>query len=73
MEEIRYVQLVLTTSQVELLQGAAQNAVTDAGNEQEAAQLAALLYFLDAVVEGPDSFPVTAPGMPKIILMRRNW
>lgn len=64
---MRFVQLVLTDTQVGLLKGATQNAVTDAGGEQEATQLASLVFFLDAVETNPDAFPVTAPGMRRAI------
>jgi hypothetical protein len=64
---MRFVQVVLTDTQVGLLKGATQNAITDAGNEQEATQLASLVYFLEAVEVNPDAFPVTGTALRRTI------
>jgi hypothetical protein len=64
---MQYVQLVLTESQVSLLAGATGNAMLDSDNEVEKSQLAALADFLYAVEARPESFPVTDPGMARVI------
>lgn len=64
---MQYVQLVLTDSQVTLLAGASQNAMLDADNEQEKAQLAALTDFLYAVEANPAAFPVKTQEMARSI------
>lgn len=67
---MRYVQLVLTESQVSLLARAAGNAMLDSDEETERGQLAALADFLYAVEANPDGFPVTSPTMRRALKKR---
>ena len=67
---MRYVQIVLTDTHVDLLAGASKNAMLDTDNEQEKAQLAALTDFLYGVQANPDAFPITEPHMRAAIKKR---
>lgn len=67
---MRYVQLVLTDSQVGLLAAAAGNARLASEDGTEQAQLGALMDFLYAVEAHPDLFPITDTGMRRSIKKR---
>jgi hypothetical protein len=69
-DEVRYVQLILTTSQVGLLAVAAGNARLASDNEIEQGQLGALMDFLYYVDAQPEGFPVTDSGMRRSINKR---
>ena len=68
---MRYVQVVLTDSQVSLLAQAVANALVDknvTGVERE--QLGQLVDFLYAVEASPTSFPVKSPAMARALKKR---